>query len=192
MDERNDIARDLVESVRKEAIVKVVKAVFVAALAAICACAWFLWTANPLATVALVIVSLSLGFATGQAIGWRRACDKKDTEIEKLKARPTAEETARAESNQRLMDEYEAARREARSAFRSLSVRDMELVAELYKSGARTCTEPDPRIAVLGQRGVLRKAMDSPLIIDLDPKWRARISAFPDVFDEVRGCANQN
>lgn len=87
MGERGDIARDLVESVRKAAVGEVakgvvggVKAALVAALAVICALAWSLWTANPVATVALAIVSMAFGLAVGLAVGWRRACKKMDDE----------------------------------------------------------------------------------------------------------------
>lgn len=98
MSERGDIARDLVESVRKEAVgevakgvVRGVKAALVAALAAICALAWSLWTANPVATVSLAVVSLAFGAAVGSAIGWRRACRSRDAEHERALAEKDAE-----------------------------------------------------------------------------------------------------
>lgn len=98
MSERGDIARDLVESVRKEAVgevakgvVRGVKAALIVALAAICALAWSLWTANPVATVSLAVVSLAFGAAVGSAIGWRRACRSRDAEHERALAERDAE-----------------------------------------------------------------------------------------------------
>lgn len=97
------MAEDLVEAVRKEAVGEVakgvvggVRAALVATLAAICALAWSLWTANPVATVALAVVSLAFGMAVGAAAGWRRAVSAKDAEITELEAelagRPTQED----------------------------------------------------------------------------------------------------
>ena len=89
MEKRKGIAEELVEATRREAVGEVakgvarcVKAALVAAFAVICALVWSLWTANPVATIALAVVSLSLGVAVGSAVGWRRACKAKDEEID--------------------------------------------------------------------------------------------------------------
>lgn len=144
------------------------------------------------------ISSLLFGALVGALIRHRvaiRQLAAKDAEIAELRQRPTPEEIEASQSAQSALDEYDRARREARSAFRSLSARDMEFIIGLYESGARTVGEPDPIIAVLGQQGIVRKALDSPLVIDLDPKWRARIDAFRDVFDDVysgkKGCIDR-
>lgn len=148
------------------------------------------------------VVMFAIGAFTGyKYCSWksseRRATElaAKDAEIAELRRRPTPEEIEAAQSAQSALDEYDRARREARSAFRSLSARDMEFIIGLYESGVRTVGDPDPIIAVLGQRGIVRKALDSPLVIDLDPKWRARIDAFRDVFDDVysgkKGCIDR-
>lgn len=104
MSERRDIAEDLVEAVRKEAVgevakgvVKGVKAVLVTALAAICALVWSLWTASPVATVALAVVSLAFGMAVGASVSWRRAVSAKDAEITELEADLGARNRADAE-----------------------------------------------------------------------------------------------
>lgn len=92
MSARRGVAEDLVGAVRKEAVgevakgvVKGVKAALIAALGAICALVWSLWTANPVATVALAVASLAFGMAVGAAAGWRRAVSAKDAEISRLK-----------------------------------------------------------------------------------------------------------
>ena len=110
MDRRYGLAEDLVDAIAKEAtgqvakgVVGAVKVTIAAAAVAIGALAHALWSSNPLATVALLVLSFLLGAAIGIAFGWRRACKIKnerlvakedeiaarDAEIAELKKRPT-------------------------------------------------------------------------------------------------------
>lgn len=141
VDERRSIAQDLVESARKEAVgqvaksvVRAVKAVLVAALAAICVLAWSLWTANPVATVALAVVSLSFGMAVGAAVGWRRACKAKDEEIAAVR-----EECERAVAEARSLRSLD----ELRVRFRSMSFGAKKLCAGIWQNGGIE-REPGP------------------------------------------------
>lgn len=109
-DKRNGMAENLVDAVTKEAtgqvakgIVNTVKVVVVAAAVAIIVLANSLWSVNPLATVALLLLSFLLGIAIGIAFGWKRACKMKDTElaardarIDELEKRPTKEQLDRS------------------------------------------------------------------------------------------------
>ena len=80
MEHRNGLAGSLVDAIAKEAtaqvakgVVGAVKATIAALAAAIVALAYVLWSANPLATAALLLLSFLLGLAIGIAFGWRRA-----------------------------------------------------------------------------------------------------------------------
>ena len=106
MNKQNGLADDLVSAVAKEAtgqaakwIVGAAKMAVTAAAVAIAALVHALWSSNPLATVALLILSLLLGFAIGIAFGWRRACKieneqlaASDARIAELEKRPTQED----------------------------------------------------------------------------------------------------
>lgn len=146
MSERRGVAEDLVGAVRKEAVgevakgvVKGVKAALVAALAAICVLVWSLWTANPVATVALAVVSLAFGMAVGAAAGWRRAVSAKDAEIESLEAelagRPTQEELDERDAEiESLRSPVESVRR----AIASLPEDERALAGRLAEGPFRT------------------------------------------------------
>ena len=141
MEKRKGIAEELVEATRREAVGEVakgvarcVKAALIAALAAICALVWSLWTANPVATVALAVVSLSLGVAVGSAVGWRRACKAKDEEIAAVR-----EECERAVAEARSLRSLD----ELRVRFRSMSFGAKMLCAGIWQNGVIE-REPGP------------------------------------------------
>lgn len=191
MDERRSIAQDLVESVRKEAVgqvaksvVRAVKAVLVAALAAICVLAWSLWTANPLATVALAVVSLSFGLAVGQAVGWRRACKAKDVETEKAVAnavRPLQEQLDRLLGREQF----------AKMRLRGLSPKELEIIRRMMsQSGEVYLKVNDASVMHLCEQGAIRINNETYCPPDqypftLDDSLRSLLVEFPSVLEEV-------
>lgn len=160
MKKQNGLADDLVSAVAKEAtgqaakwIVGAAKMAVTAAAVAIAALVHALWSSNPLATVALLILSLLLGFTIGIAFGWRRACKIKneqlaasDARIAELEKRPTqkavddlkaahAEEIAAKDAEiERLCSPVEAVRR----AISGLPGNELAMVGTLRKGPLKT------------------------------------------------------
>lgn len=167
MSARRDVAEDLIEAVRKEAVgevakgvVKGVKVALIAALAAICALVWSLWTANPVATVALAVVSLAFGTAVGAAAGWRRAVSAKDAETTELKKRPTQEDVDELRA---MLDEKDAEKRRVKAILSSLDGEKKGLVGIALSNGAiDEHTEAGNR-AFLSESGILSRVDPSPI-----------------------------
>ena len=168
MSEGGDIARDLVESVRREAVgevargvVRGVKAALVAALAAICALAWSLWTANPVATVSLAAVSLAFGAAVGSAVGWRRTCRSRDAEHECALAERDAEMSAlRAERDAEIdrLRRNVVGLEDVDSIMRYLPESLGDILATIYASGGSMTLPLSAELRELVDRRVLRGA----------------------------------
>ena len=171
MSERRSMAEDLIGAVRKEAVgevakgvVRGVKSALVATLATICTLVWSLWAANPVATVALAVVSLAFGMAVGASVGWRRAVSAKDAEITELESelagRPTQEDVDELRA---MLDEKDAEKRRVKAILSSLDDEKKGLVGIALSNGAiDEHTEAGNR-AFLSESGILSRVDPSPI-----------------------------
>ena len=193
MEHRNGLAGNLVDAVAKEAtaqvakgVVGVVKVIIAALVAAIVALAYTLWSANPLATVALLLLSFLLGLAIGIAFGWRRAYGIKserraamDSDELPGAARGAAIGSAEGPSSE-LPTESEG--RGAGTVVPGLTPIETEMAFEVYRAGAlRVGTEWFQVAKLLRSRGVIYR-LDAPSSgvieecdVALTDEWRDKV-----------------